>query len=343
MGYSKESERQNQVLGDLLSGKTPEKRVMVGYKGKEQESGDQISRMTDIMKGARMPMFCPNCDKIVKKRLDDKMWSLFGHCFVYLYKSKMISKYIEATILAFVQGFSEFIPVSSSAHLIIISKLSNFSISSLQLDISLHLGSLLAIVFYFRRDLLDLLNNKSLLLLIILGSLPLVIFGFIIYSTGLVDHLRNLKVIAWTTLLFGILLFLADKIGVKNNIENNLNIKNILIIGIFQILAVIPGVSRSGIIITISRFLKFDRVDSSKISFYLSIPALAGASVLSMKDVVNSNIDLNFIFIYSIIFSFLISYFTIKYFLIYVKKFNLNIFVYYRTFLALILFVIAYI
>lgn len=254
----------------------------------------------------------------------------------------MISKYIEATILAFVQGFSEFIPVSSSAHLIIISKLSNFSISSLQLDISLHLGSLLAIVFYFRRDLLDLLNNKSLLLLIILGSLPLVIFGLIVYSTGLVDHLRNLKVIAWTTLLFGILLFLADRTGVKNNIENNLNIKNILIIGIFQILAVIPGVSRSGIIITISRFLKFDRVDSSKISFYLSIPALAGASVLSMRDVVNSNIDLNFIFIYSIIFSFLISYFTIKYFLIYVKKFNLNIFVYYRTFLALILFVIAY-
>ena len=254
----------------------------------------------------------------------------------------MISKYIEATILALVQGFSEFIPVSSSAHLIIISKLSNFSISSLQLDISLHLGSLLAIVFYFRRDLLNLLNNKSLLLLIILGSLPLVIFGFIFYSTGLIDLLRNLKVIAWTTLLFGILLFLADRSKVKNKIDNNLNIKNILIIDIFQILAIIPGVSRSGIIITISRFLKFDRVDSSKISFYLSIPALAGASVLSMRDVVNSNIDLNFIFIYSIIFSFLISYFTIKYFLIYVKNFNLNIFVYYRTFLALILFVIAY-
>jgi len=254
----------------------------------------------------------------------------------------MISKYIEATILALVQGFSEFIPVSSSAHLIIISKLSNFSISSLQLDISLHLGSLLAIVFYFRRDLLNLLNNKSLLLLIILGSLPLVIFGFIVYSTGLVDHLRNLKVIAWTTLMFGILLFLADRMTVKNNIENNLNIKNILIIGIFQILAVIPGVSRSGIIITISRFLKFDRVDSSKISFYLSIPALAGASMLSMKDIINKDIDLNFVFIYSIIFSFLISYFTIKYFLIYVKNFNLNIFVYYRTFLALILFAIAY-
>ena len=81
MGYSKESERQNKVLGDLLSGKTPEKRVMVGYKGKGQESGDQISRLSDVMKEARMPMFCPKCDVIMKKRLDDKMWLMFGHCF----------------------------------------------------------------------------------------------------------------------------------------------------------------------------------------------------------------------------------------------------------------------
>ena len=81
MGYSKEAERQNKALGDLLAGRTPEKRVMVGYKGKEQEGGDQISRMTDIMRGARMPMFCPECDVIMKKKLDDKMWSLFGHCF----------------------------------------------------------------------------------------------------------------------------------------------------------------------------------------------------------------------------------------------------------------------
>ena len=111
----------------------------------------------------------------------------------------------------------------------------------------------------------------------------------------------------------------------KNKIDTNLSLKNILIIGIFQILAVIPGVSRSGIIITASRFLNFDRVDSSKISFYLSIPALAGASILSLKDVMNANIDLNILFLYSIIFSFIVSYLTIKYFLIYVKNFNLNI------------------
>jgi len=81
MAYSKEAERQNKALGDVLAGRTPEKRVMVGYEGKKQESGDQISRMTDLMKEARMPMFCPECDKIMKKKLDDKMWRMFGHCF----------------------------------------------------------------------------------------------------------------------------------------------------------------------------------------------------------------------------------------------------------------------
>ena len=125
----------------------------------------------------------------------------------------MISEYIEASTLAFVQGFSEFIPVSSSAHLIIISKISNFSISSLQLDISLHLGSLLAIIFYFRKDLVNIFRNKSLLLLIILGSFPLVVVGYFIYNSGLIENLRSLKVIAWTTLIFGILLFIADPVS----------------------------------------------------------------------------------------------------------------------------------
>ena len=254
----------------------------------------------------------------------------------------MISKYIETSILAFIQGVAEFIPVSSSAHLIIISKVSNFNVSSLQLDISLHLGSLLAIIFYFRKDLLNITKNKSLFLLIVLGSIPLIIVGYFFYSSGLIENLRNLKVIAWTTLLFGILLFIADRSTIKNKINNNLNLKNILLIGIFQVFAIIPGVSRSGITITASRFLNFDRVDSSKISFYLSIPALAGASVLSMKDIMNTNIDMNFLFIFAVLLSFVVSYLTIKYFLIYVRNFNLNLFVYYRTFLALILFVIAY-
>ena len=113
----------------------------------------------------------------------------------------MISKYFEASILALIQGFSEFIPVSSSAHLVIVSEISSFDINSLQLDISLHLGSLLAIILYFSKDLIQIFSNKNLLLLITMGSIPLIIFGLIFYKTGGIYNLRGLKIIAWTTLL----------------------------------------------------------------------------------------------------------------------------------------------
>ena len=262
--------------------------------------------------------------------------------FHYEVLDLMISKYLETLILSIIQGISEFIPVSSSAHLLIISRLSDFNVSNLQLDISLHLGSLLAIILFFRKELINIINNKNIFLLIILGSIPLVIVGYIFYSTNLIDQFRNLKVVAWTTLIFGILLYFSDKFELKNKISSELNIKSIIIIGLFQILAIIPGVSRSGIVITASRFLKFDRVESSKIAFYLSIPALAGASVLGFKDVIDDQINFDAIFIFSTSASFLFSYFTIKYFLIYVKMFSLNFFVIYRIVLSIILFSIIY-
>ncbi len=262
--------------------------------------------------------------------------------FHYEVLDLMISKYVETLILSIIQGISEFIPVSSSAHLLIISKLSDFNVSNLQLDISLHLGSLLAIILFFRKELINIINNKNIFLLMILGSIPLVIVGYIFYSTNLIDQFRNLKVIAWTTLIFGILLYFSDKFELKNKISSELNIKSIIIIGLFQILAIIPGVSRSGIVITASRFLKFDRVESSKIAFYLSIPALAGASVLGFKDVIDDQINFDAIFIFSTSASFLFSYFTIKYFLIYVKMFSLSFFVIYRIVLSIILFSIIY-
>ena len=262
--------------------------------------------------------------------------------FHYEVLDLMISKYVETLILSIIQGISEFIPVSSSAHLLIISRLSDFNVSNLQLDISLHLGSLLAIILFFRKELINIINNKNIFLLIILGSIPLVIIGYIFYSTNLIDQFRNLKVVAWTTLIFGILLYFSDKFELKNKISSELNIKSIIIIGLFQILAIIPGVSRSGIVITASRFLKFDRVESSKIAFYLSIPALAGASVLGFKDVIDDQINFDAIFIISTSASFLFSYFTIKYFLIYVKMFSLSFFVIYRIVLSIILFSIIY-
>ena len=254
----------------------------------------------------------------------------------------MFQEFIEILILSAIQGISEFLPISSSAHLIIVSSLYDLKASSLLIDISLHLGSLLAIIFFFRKDLFNLKQNQKLLKLIIIGSIPLITFGYILYSTELISYLRNIKVIAWTTLSFGIILYFADQSKINQNISSNLNIKSILLIGIFQILALIPGVSRAGITITAARFLKFNRVDSGKISFLLSIPALAGASFLGLKDLQNETLEINILTIIAVILSFLFSYVTVKYFLDYLNKFSLNIFVIYRLIIALVLFSIIY-
>ena len=254
----------------------------------------------------------------------------------------MFQDFIEILILSVIQGISEFLPISSSAHLIVVSSLYDLKTSSLLIDISLHLGSLLAIIFFFRKDLVDLKNNQNLLKLIIIGSIPLIIFGYILHSTELINLLRNIKVIAWTTLFFGIILYFADQKKINQNISSNLNMRSIIFIGLFQILALIPGVSRAGITMTAARFLKFNRVDSGKISFLLSIPALAGASFLGLKDIQNETLEINLLVIIAIILSFLFSYMTVKLLLKYLNKFSLNIFVIYRLIIALILLSIIY-
>lgn len=254
----------------------------------------------------------------------------------------MFQNIIEILILSLVQGVSEFLPISSSAHLIIIETLYDFKNSSLLIDISLHLGSLTAIIFYFRKDLLNLKNNQQLLTLILIGSLPVIITGFILYQTEIIYLLRDIKIIAWTTLIFGILLFLADKNNFNKKISSDLNLKSILLIGLFQILSLIPGVSRAGITITAARILKFNRVDSSKISFLLSIPALSGASFLGLKDLIKESFELNYLVFLAIVTSFIFSYMTVKFFLIYINKFSMNIFVIYRIIIAAILFLLIY-
>jgi undecaprenyl-diphosphatase len=238
---------------------------------------------------------------------------------------------IEIFILSVVQGITEFIPVSSSSHLIIITEYFNFNSQNLTVDLSLHVGSFLAVVTYFKNDLLNFVSNRKLFLKIILASIPTMVVGFVLVKYDLISQLRDPQVIGWTTLVFGILLFISDKSKTTNVIKNDLSYKSALYIGIFQILSLIPGVSRSGITISASRFLKFKRVESAKISFLLSIPTLAAVTFFTIITLYKSN-DLNFSFLnlFAILLSFIVSYITIKYFLKYVNNFNLNIFVVYR-------------
>ena len=250
---------------------------------------------------------------------------------------------IEIFLLSLIQGITEFIPVSSSSHLILFSNYTNFEEQSLLVDVSLHIGSFLAVLCYFYKDILDFVKNKILFLKILISSIPVMLIGFFLVETNLIENLRNIKVIAWTTLIFGIILYFSDKCDLSKNIESNFSFKSAIFIGTFQILSLIPGVSRSGITLTAARILNFNRFDSAKISFLLSLPTLGAVSIFGLNDTLSSNnINFSLLNILCIFLSFLFSILTIKYFLHFVKKFSLNIFVIYRVLLGVILLFLSY-
>jgi undecaprenyl-diphosphatase len=250
---------------------------------------------------------------------------------------------IEILILSLVQGITEFLPISSSSHLIIISEYLKFDNQKLEIDIGLHIGSFLAVIFFFKKDIYNFVNNKEFFFKILLSSIPIMFVGYLLIKLDLIDQIRSIKVIAWTTLIFGILLYISDKFSIKNNIKNKFNFKMVIVIGLFQVLSLIPGVSRSGIVVTGARFLQFKRYDAAKISFLLSIPTLGAVSLFGINNLFTSeSFKFSYLIIYSIIFSFIFSIITIKYFLRYIKRFSLNIFVIYRIILGTGLLILAY-
>ena len=249
----------------------------------------------------------------------------------------------QIVLISIIQGVTEFVPVSSSAHIILVSKFFNIDDIELVINFSAHFGSLVAVVFFFREEIYKFSKNKNLFVKIILSSIPILIIGFVLSKYELIYHLRTLEIIGWMTIIFGFLLYYSDRFKINNDIKNNYTLQSALKIGIFQILALIPGVSRSGIIITGARFLNFNRVDAAKISFLMSIPALGGWSIYGIYDLIKQNNDfLNFSAVITTALSFIFSYFTIKYFLIYLKKFDLNYFVAYRLILGSILLLVVY-
>jgi len=250
---------------------------------------------------------------------------------------------VEILILSAIQGISEFLPVSSAAHLVLVSKYYSFTNQNLLIDLCLHLGSLIAIIIYFRNDLFHFARNKNFLIKILIGTIPIIPVGYILYQTKLIDQLRSLEVIGWMSLIFGILLYISDKSKVTKKVETTFTNKSAIIIGLFQVLALIPGVSRSGITITSGRMLGFNRFDSAKISFFLSIPTLAAASILGIHNIYKvGSAELNFLAIIAVIFSFIFSYFTIALFIKFIQKFSLNIFIIYRIILSLFILGIVY-
>jgi undecaprenyl-diphosphatase len=249
----------------------------------------------------------------------------------------------EVIVLSIVQGITEFLPISSSAHLILISKYFNFNNVDLTTDMSLHLGSLLAIIIYFYKDIFYFIKNNNTLLKILISAVPTIIIGYFLVRFSLIDHLRNYKLIGWTTLIFGILLYFCDLKQTTKTIKNDYSFKTALYIGFFQVLSLISGVSRSGVTITAARMFSFSRVESAKISFLMSIPTLGAVSAFNLKNLlIENNLIFSVLNLYGVIFSFIFSYVTIKFFLIFIRKFSLTYFVAYRIFLGIVILYYSY-
>lgn len=201
--------------------------------------------------------------------------------------------YTYLLILALIQGITEFLPVSSSGHLILLPNLLGEEDQGQIIDVAVHVGTLFAVILYFWADVKQALMGlprlatgridtpgSHLAFLLILATIPVIAFGLILKLTGLSDMLRSTAVIGWTMLGFGLMLYWADRTGAQTKTETDWTLKDAMIMGLWQAIALIPGTSRSGITITGARKLGYTRQDAAKLSMLMSIPTIIASGTL---------------------------------------------------------------
>ena len=251
---------------------------------------------------------------------------------------------LQIFLLAAVQGLTEFLPISSSAHLILAPVILGYADQGLAFDVAVHVGSLLAVVSYFRKEVISITGDFLVSLakpksatpdarlgwLIILATIPVGLFGLLMKS--LVEHgLRAPLVIAITTIGFGVLLLLADKTGNRIRDEYSMTWQDALIIGVFQALAIIPGTSRSGITMTAGLILGLTRRAASRFSFLLSIPAILMSGGLVSLELIRSDIAVDWTtLLIGALLSFVTAYLCIHLFLQFIERIGMTPFVIYR-------------
>ena len=251
-------------------------------------------------------------------------------------------EFIHILILSAIQGITEFLPISSQSHLILTSYLLGLKDQGIGFDIALHAGSLIAILIYYRNEIKKILSLTSegldYLKLMVIGSIPLPIIGLLFIDTVSIN-MRSISSIALMTLLFAVILYLADA-KKKDEITKltNISIFTIIFIGLMQTLAIMPGVSRSGIVITAALLVNFSREDSIKIAFLLSMPAIFMATVYqSMQLYKIGNIEILNEHLLGIFLSFIFSYITIHLFISTINKISFTPYIIYRLILGVAL------
>lgn len=257
---------------------------------------------------------------------------------------------IQLITLALIQGLTEFLPVSSSAHLILGSVAFGWPDQGIVFDTATHLGTLFAVLFYFRRDLLDMgqswlgpvqtdqdRQNRTLTVYLAIASIPVLLIGFLAH--GFVEqYLRDIRIIGWTTLLFGMLLWVAHIVGPRVSDLKGMTFKSALLVGLAQVFALIPGASRSGVTITAARFLGFTPDAAARFSFLLSIPVIAAAGAFSILRIATGDSRIEWLqFGIAVLFAALAGWVCIAAFLALLKRIGLMPFVIYRLLLGVFL------
>ena len=247
-------------------------------------------------------------------------------------------------ILALIQGITEFLPISSSSHLVLFSELTSFPDQGIGFDIALHTGSLIAVLVYFRDELKKILcithEGNQYLKLLIVASIPLPMIG-LIFIDYISLYMRNIQSIAIMTIIFALLLFFADKNRRDSKDVINCSLVVIIFIGLMQALAIMPGVSRAGIVITAALLVGFSRSDSIKIAFLLSIPAIFMATIYQSMQLLNTNNVLLFReYTLGFLFSFIFSFLTIKLFISTINKISFAPYIIYRIILGSVLLIV---
>ncbi len=249
----------------------------------------------------------------------------------------------EAIILGILQGLTEFIPVSSSAHLILIPWFFNWQgiVNSLSFNVALHFGTLLALLLYFRTDWIELIKSvqqkDSILWKIVIGSFPAAFAGILLHDW--IENNRSPVLIAFTLCLVSVFMILAERNyhKIERTGMDKINVKTALLIGIAQAFALIPGVSRSGITIVAGLTRGMNRAEAARFSFLLGTPIVAGASLLEVNNIMNKgHLDFD-IFIAGITVSACVGYIVIKYLIVFLQKYSLRPFAYYRFLLAFVI------
>ncbi len=238
-------------------------------------------------------------------------------------------------ILSLVQGLTEFLPVSSSAHLILVGKLGDWQDQGLIIDIAAHMGSLLAVLIYFRRDLIELISGRqnNLLVQIIIATIPIALVGLVVADQVAVWG-RSFTVIAFASAFFGVILWLSQRAAA----DAQLTIKNTLLIGLAQCLALIPGASRSGVTITAAMMLGLSKENAARFSFLLAIPTLLMATgYAGLKWFQNPQAVSNSAILIVLVLSFIFSWLSISVFMKFIKRIDFVWFMLYRLILAALL------